>query len=104
MSDEALKLMAWQARAGLLRDGLQGRALALALAVVSEAVCRERGWWPRDTQIEAAAWMLHNHLVELGTGEGKTLVAQLVGATAALAGVPVHVLTSNDYLDRKSVV
>lgn len=101
MSDEALKLMAWQARAGLLREGLQGRALSLTLAVVSEAVCRERGWWPRDTQIEAAAWMLHNHLVELGTGEGKTLVAQLVGATAALAGVPVHVLTSNDYLARR---
>lgn len=101
MSDEALKLMAWQARAGLLREGLQGRALSLALAVVSEAVHRERGWWPRGTQIEAAAWMLHNHLVELGTGEGKTLVAQLVGATAALAGVPVHVLTSNDYLAQR---
>lgn len=101
MSDEALKLMAWQARACLLREGLQGRALSLALAVASEAVHRERGWLPRRTQIEAAAWMLHNHLVELGTGEGKTLVAQLVGATAALAGVPVHVLTSNDYLAQR---
>ncbi len=101
MSDEALKLMAWQARAGLLQSGLTGHPLSLALAVVSEAMRRERGWWPRDTQIEAAAWMLHNHLVELGTGEGKTLVAQLVGATAALAGVPVHVLTSNDYLAQR---
>ena len=101
MSDEGLKLMAWQARAGLLQDGLTGHPLSLALAVVSEAVRRERGWWPRDTQIEAAAWMLHNHLVELGTGEGKTLVAQLVGATAGLAGVPVHVLTSNDYLAQR---
>lgn len=101
MSDDALKLMALQARAGLLRDGLKGHALSLALAVVSEAVHRERGWWPRSTQIEAAAWMLHNHLVEMGTGEGKTLVAQLVGATAALAGVPVHVMTSNDYLAQR---
>ena len=101
MSDEALKLMAWQARAGLLRQGLQGQALSMALAVVSEAVRRERGWWPRETQVEATAWMLHNHLVELGTGEGKTLVAQLVAATAALAGVPVHVLTSNDYLAQR---
>jgi preprotein translocase subunit SecA len=101
MSDEALQLMALQARAGLLREGLKGAALALALAVVTEAVRRERGWWPRETQLEAAAWMLHNHLVELGTGEGKTLVAQLVGATAGLAGVPVHVLTSNDYLAQR---
>lgn len=101
MSDDALKLMALQARAGLLRDGLKGHALSLALAVVSQAVHRERGWWPRSTQLEAAAWMLHNHLVELGTGEGKTLVAQLVAACAALAGVPVHVLTSNDYLAQR---
>ena len=101
MSDDALSLMAWQARAGLLKAGLQGPALSLAMAVVAEAIRRTRGWWPRDTQVEAAAWMLHNHLVELGTGEGKTLVAQLVGATAALAGVPVHVLTSNDYLARR---
>lgn len=101
MSDEALKLMALQARAGLLREGLKGAALALALAVVAEAVRRERGWSPRDTQVEAAAWMLHNHLIELGTGEGKTLVAQLVGATAGLAGVPVHVMTSNDYLAQR---
>ena len=101
MSDEALKLMAWQARAGLLQEGLTGRPLSLALAVAAEAVRRAHGWWPRDTQIEAAAWMLHNHLVELGTGEGKTLVAQLVAATGALAGVPVHVLTSNDYLAQR---
>jgi len=42
--------------------------------------------------------MLDGRLVELATGEGKTLAAGLAAATAALAGVPVHVVTSNDYL------
>ena len=46
-----------------------------------------------------AAWlMLQGHLVEMATGEGKTLAAGLAAATAALAGLQVHVLTANDYL------
>ncbi len=32
------------------------------------------------------------------TGEGKTLTATLAAATVALAGIPVHVLTVNEYL------
>jgi preprotein translocase subunit SecA len=32
------------------------------------------------------------------TGEGKTLAATLAAATAALAGIPVHVITVNEYL------
>jgi preprotein translocase subunit SecA len=32
------------------------------------------------------------------TGEGKTLAAVLTAAAGALAGVPVHVITANDYL------
>ena len=34
----------------------------------------------------------------MNTGEGKTLTATLPAATAALAGLPVHVITTNDYL------
>ena len=34
----------------------------------------------------------------MATGEGKTLTAALTAATAALAGMPVHVITANDYL------
>src|SRR5690606_31771038 len=37
-------------------------------------------------------------LAEMETGEGKTLTATLTAATAALAGLPVHVVTVNDYL------
>ena len=39
----------------------------------------------------------------MATGEGKTLAAALCAATAALAGIPVHVMTSNDYLVTRDV-
>jgi preprotein translocase subunit SecA len=42
--------------------------------------------------------MLAGHAVEMATGEGKTLTAVPPAATAALAGLPVHVVTVNDYL------
>src|SRR6185312_12431151 len=41
---------------------------------------------------------LRGMIAEMGTGEGKTLAATLAAATAALAGVPVHVITVNSYL------
>ena len=34
----------------------------------------------------------------MATGEGKTVATALAAGVAALAGVPVHVLTANDYL------
>ena len=37
-------------------------------------------------------------VAEMQTGEGKTLTATLPVACAALAGIPVHVITVNDYL------
>jgi preprotein translocase subunit SecA len=37
-------------------------------------------------------------VAEMETGEGKTLTATLAACTAALAGVPVHIITVNDYL------
>ena len=38
--------------------------------------------------------MLGRRLVEMATGEGKTLAAALAAATAALARVPVHIVTA----------
>lgn len=85
-------------RMQLVEQGVQGLALAAALAVASEAVRRHAGLFVRDNQLHAAQAMLANAVIELATGEGKTVVAVLTAAVAALAGVPVHVLSSNDYL------
>lgn len=85
-------------RARLGRDGLIDALLVEAFAIVSVVSSRELGVTPFDTQLIAARIMLDNRLAEMATGEGKTLAAAITTATAALAGIPVHVITSNDYL------
>jgi preprotein translocase subunit SecA len=52
----------------------------------------------RSTQVLAARAMLNARLVEMATGEGKTYAAALAAAAAALAAIPVHVMTANEYL------
>ncbi|MDD0859376.1 hypothetical protein NHF46_19965 [Arthrobacter alpinus] len=54
-----------------------------------------------DTQLLAAATMVRGTVVELDTGEGKTMVGALVAGAHALRGRRVHVLTVNDYLAQR---
>lgn len=54
-----------------------------------------------DTQLLAAATMLDGTVVEMDTGEGKTMVGALVAGAQALRGRRVHVLTVNDYLAQR---
>ena len=98
LDDTGLLNAARTARARLAREGFTADTLADALALAGEACRRELGLTPFLTQRIAAAIMLDNQLAEMATGEGKTLAAALAAATAALAGMPVHVLTANDYL------
>ncbi|MEQ1592683.1 MAG: hypothetical protein ABL892_09875 [Thiobacillaceae bacterium] len=80
------------------RDGLTPAALAQAFALIGHASRRQLGMSPFASQRIAAAIMLDRKLAEMATGEGKTLVAALTAATGALTGMPVHVITTNDYL------
>jgi preprotein translocase subunit SecA len=82
----------------LARNGLRGEALARAMALGVTACTRELGVTPFATQVMAARALLDNQLVEMATGEGKTLAVALAAGIAALAGMPVHVVTANDYL------
>jgi preprotein translocase subunit SecA len=85
-------------RAQLGRDGFTAALVADSFALVGNAIQRRLGYRVFDTQMHAAWIMLHNRLAEMATGEGKTIAASLAAATAALAGIPVHVITANDYL------
>lgn len=98
LDDEDFGLRLRQIQASLGRDGLRGAALIEALAAVTEAARRALGFKAYDVQLIAALVMLDNRLAEMATGEGKTLSAALVAGVGALAGMPVHVLTANDYL------
>jgi preprotein translocase subunit SecA len=73
-------------------------ALTEAFNLVAAAIQANTGIELRTTQILAARAMLRCQLVEMATGEGKTYAAAIAAATAALAGIPVHVLTANEYL------
>ena len=86
------------AAARLARDGLSPSAVALALGTAGAALTRATGLVPRDNQYRCAAHLLAERLVELDTGEGKSVAVALAAGVAALAGAPVHVLTANDYL------
>jgi preprotein translocase subunit SecA len=85
-------------RAELARDGLASTACARALGLAAAAMSRTVGLSPYPTQRLAAWVMLQGRFAEMATGEGKTLATALAAGVAALAGVPVHVLTANDYL------
>ena len=85
-------------RAQLGRRGFTEPLLAEAFATVAHATQSVLGLSLFDTQLIAARILLDNRLAEMATGEGKTHAAMLAAATAALAGVPVHVVTANPYL------
>ena len=85
-------------RTALMRDGFADEPVGRALAVAACAMERTVGLCPYPTQLLAAWLMLQGRLAEMATGEGKTLAMALAAGVAALGGVPVHVLTANDYL------
>jgi preprotein translocase subunit SecA len=72
--------------------------LATAFAMIREMARRHLGTPHRDVQLEGGLLMSLGRIAEMETGEGKTLAATLPACTGALSGVPVHVVSANDYL------
>jgi preprotein translocase subunit SecA len=75
--------------------------LADAFALVRETSRRALGLRPYDVQVAAGLALHQGRVVEMATGEGKTLAAVAPVFLAALAGRGAHVLTFNDYLARR---
>ncbi|MEX0581334.1 MAG: accessory Sec system translocase SecA2 [Mycobacterium sp.] len=71
------------------------------LAIAREAAERSTGLRPFDVQLLGALRMMAGDVIEMGTGEGKTLSGAIAAAGYALAGRNVHVVTINDYLARR---
>ena len=78
--------------------------LPKAYALVCAAVRKAFGWTVFDSQLLAAIAMQSGRIIELDTGEGKTLAAVFPAFLQCLAGRGVHVLTFNDYLARRDAV
>lgn len=102
LSDEALRLRARQISLSLRRKrGFPEALVAECFAVIRELSARLSGRRHYPVQMIGAYAMIRGYLAEMATGEGKTLTAALAAGTAALAGMPVHVVTVNDYLAKR---
>lgn len=66
-----------------------------ALAVASE---RKLGMRPFNVQSQAVLRLLEGDIIQMATGEGKTLVGAMAATGFALTGKRVHLVTVNNYL------
>ncbi len=98
------KELTWQARAlrrRLYAEGLEDDLVAQSFAMVREFASRRLGMRHYDVQLFGGRVMLEGMVAEMETGEGKTMTATLPACTAALAGIPVHIVTVNDFLVKR---
>ena len=77
------------------------RLLVEAFALVREAGRRRLNMRHFDVQLLGGAAVHNNSIVEMQTGEGKTLTATLPLYLAALEGKGAHLATVNDYLAQR---
>lgn len=83
----------------LVQEGTSlNRLLPKAFALAREAAKRTLGERHYDVQIMGAAVLHQGKILEMKTGEGKTLTCVPAAYLNALAGRGVHVVTVNDYL------
>jgi preprotein translocase subunit SecA len=98
---QAIRVMADELRYRLRGDGWHRDLLARTFALVRAVATQTLGLTPFDVQVMGGWVLLHGMVAEMHTGEGKTLAATLPACTMALAGVPVHIVTVNDYLAQR---
>jgi preprotein translocase subunit SecA len=98
LDDEHLLKAAQLLKLGRLADSAD---IPQFLAIAREAAERTTTLRPFDVQLQGALRMLAGDVVEMATGEGKTLSGAIAAAGYAIGGRNVHVITINDYLARR---
>ncbi len=98
LSDEALRAKTQDFKALLSNKIPLDDLLPEAFAVVRETSVRVLGLRHYDVQLIGGMVLHDGKIAEMGTGEGKTLVATLPAYLNALSGLGVHIVTVNDYL------
>lgn len=100
-SDAELKELA----ASYHEQAINGRSLDSLLvpvfALVRETSRRTLNMVHFPVQVLGGIGLHHGHIVEMATGEGKTLAATLPSFLNALTDRGVHIVTVNDYLARR---
>lgn len=75
-----------------------------AMALACEASHRILGLRPYPVQVMASLGLIEGRLVEMATGEGKTLSAGLAAILFGWTGRPLHIVTANDYLAHRDSI
>ncbi len=75
--------------------------LDLAFALIREAAFRQIGEKPFPVQVAGALALHDGCVVEMATGEGKTLTATMPATVAGWRGLGCHIVTVNDYLAKR---
>ena len=101
LSDDELASMTAELKERLNNKESEESILAESFAVVREASQRVLGLRHYDVQLIGGMVLNEGSISEMGTGEGKTLVATLPAYLNALAGKGVHIVTVNDYLAKR---
>ena len=101
LTDDQLKAKTQEFKDRLAKGETLDQLLPEAFAVVRLAAQRVIGLRPYDVQMLGGIVLHQGKIAEMGTGEGKTLVAVLPSYLNALTGKGVHVVTVNDYLARR---
>jgi len=98
LEEQALEQEIQSIKSDLMLHGLQDAVVMKAFALIKEVAGRKLGMRHYDVQLKGGWILIKGMIAEMETGEGKTLVATLAACSAAIAGIPVHVVTVNDYL------
>lgn len=101
LSDSSLTNKTNEFKARLAKGETLDDILPDAFAVIREASRRVLGMRQFDVQLIGGIILHRGNIAEMGTGEGKTLVATAPVYLNALEGKGAHVITVNDYLAKR---
>lgn len=101
LSTEGLTKEIAAIRVVLRGQDLDFAKLVRSFALVREVADRQLGLRHYDVQLIGGWVLCHGMVAEMNTGEGKTLTATLPASVAAMVGLPVHIVTVNDYLAQR---
>jgi preprotein translocase subunit SecA len=98
LDDDQIAQRVTTLRLSLSRYGARPDLTAEAFALIRAISVRTLGKAHYPVQMIGGLVLLDGQVAQMQTGEGKSLTATLAAATAAMAGIPVHIITVNEYL------
>ncbi|MBL8763904.1 MAG: translocase [Phycisphaerae bacterium] len=101
LTDAALSETLRSLRELFVRGRQDDEAVRRGLAATREVARRETGEEPFPVQLIGALALYHGRIVEMLTGEGKTLTGSIAAPLLAWRHRSLHVFTVNDYLARR---